>query len=143
MPQVNKSDRWFTAYWSIYIQREQSEAEKCCLDVDWLQKGQWYGPIILDRRMSKMYKISEKIIKLILEAMKNWKVELTAGEKTFAEEKIQTGIFYRDALSQLLFVKVVMRLNWILYIYHKNYHLMYMDDIKLFAKNEKELETLI
>ena len=23
------------------------------------------------------------------------------------------------------------------------YHLMYMDDIKLFAKNEKELETLI
>ena len=25
----------------------------------------------------------------------------------------------------------------------KNNHLMYMDDIKLFAKNEKELETLI
>ena len=29
----------------------------------------------------KMYKISNKVIKFITGAMKNWKVELTAGEK--------------------------------------------------------------
>ena len=57
----------------------------------------------------KMYSISNEVIKFFENAMKNWRVELTA------EEKI---------------------LRWM-------FHLMYMDDIKLFAKHEKELETLI
>ena len=57
-----------------------------------------------------------------------------------------------DLLSP--FVKVMMPLNHKLRKFTKNYkfnkslgkkinHLMYMDDIELFAKNENELETLI
>ena len=46
----------------------------------------------------KMYKISDKVTKLILEAMKNWEVKLIAGGKTFAEVKIQRGIFNIDAV---------------------------------------------
>ena len=60
--------------------------------------------------------------------MKNWRVVLAAGGKSLAEAKIQRGIFQGDALSPLLFVIAMMPLN---------------HDIKLFAKNEKELETLI
>ena len=61
-----------------------------------------------------MYKISDKVIKFIEETMKNWRVELTAGGKNFAEVKIQKGIFQGDALSSLLFVITIMSLNHIL-----------------------------
>ena len=85
--------------------------------------------------------------------MKNWRVELTAGGKSLAETKIQRRIFQGDALSPLLFIIAMMSLNHIIRKCTAGYklsrsqekinHLMYIDDIKLFAKNEKELETLI
>ena len=85
--------------------------------------------------------------------MKNRRVELTAGGKSLAEAKIKKRIFQGDALSPLLFIFAMMLLNHILRkctaryklsrLQEKINHLMYMDDIKLFAKNEKELETLI
>ena len=40
-----------------------------------------------------MYKISYKSIKFITKAMRNKRVELTAGGKTWAEGKIQRDIF--------------------------------------------------
>ena len=74
-------------------------------------------------------------------------------EKALAEIKIQRGIFRGDALSPLLFIIAMMPLNHILRKCTAGYklsrsqekinHLMYMDNIKLFAKNEKNLETLI
>ena len=101
----------------------------------------------------KMYKISHEIINFIQKTMKNWRVELIAGGKTLAETKIQREIFQGDALSPLLFIIAMMPLNHILRKYMAGYrlcrsqekinHLMYMDDLKLFAKNLKELETLI
>ena len=100
-----------------------------------------------------MYKISHEIINFIEKNMKNWRVELTAGGKILAETKIQRWIFQGDALSPLLFIIAMMPLNHTLRKCTAGYklsrsqgkinHQMYMDDIKLFAKNEKELETLI
>ena len=62
--------------------------------------------------------------------------------------KIQRVIFQGDALSPLLFVIAMMLLNHILTKCTGGYkltklinYLMYMDDIKLFSKCEKELET--
>ena len=85
--------------------------------------------------------------------MKTWRVELTAGGRRLAEAKVQRGIFQGDALSPLLFIIAMMPLNHILRkctagnkfrrSQEKVNHLMYMDDIKLFANNEKKLETLI
>ena len=85
--------------------------------------------------------------------MKTWRVELTAGGRSLAEVKIQRGIFQGDALSPLLFINAMMPLNHIVGKCTAGYklsrsqekinHLMYRDDVKLFAKNEKELETLI
>ena len=101
----------------------------------------------------KMYKISDEVINFIDKTRKTWRVELTAGGRRLAEAKIQRGIFQGDALSPLLFIIAMMPLNHILRKCTAGYklsssqekvnHLMYMDDIKLFAKNEKELETLI
>ena len=100
----------------------------------------------------KMYKISHEVINFIEKTMKTWRVELTAGRR-LAETKIQRCIFPGDALSPLLFIIVMMPLNHILRKYTAGYklsrsqekinHLVYIDEIKLLAKNEKELETLI
>ena len=97
-----------------------------------------------------MYKISDEVINFI---KKSWRVELTAGGRSLAEAKIQRGIFQGAALSPLLFIIAMMLLNHILRKCTAKYklsrsqekinHLMYMDDIQLFAKNEKELETQI
>ena len=101
----------------------------------------------------KMYKISDEVINFIDKTMKTWRGELTAGRRSWAETKIQREIFQGDALSPLLFIIAMMPLNHLLRKCTAAYklsrsqekinHLMYMDDIKLFAKNEKELETLI
>ena len=100
-----------------------------------------------------MYKISHEVINFIEQTMKTWRVELTAGGRSIAETKIQRGIFQGDALSPLLFIIARIPLNHILRkctagfklsrSQEKINHLMYMDDIKLCAKNERELETLI
>ena len=101
----------------------------------------------------KMYKISHEVINFIEQIMNTWRVELTAGGRSIAETKIQRGIFQGYALSPLLFIIVMMTLNHILRTCAAEYklirsqekinHLIYMDGFKLFAKNEKELETLI
>ena len=101
----------------------------------------------------KMYAISLEVRNLIEKTMKTCKVELTAGGRSLAESKIKRRVFQGDPLSQLLFIIAVMPLNHILRKCKAGYklsrlqeninHLMYMDDIKLFAKNEKELKTLI
>ena len=100
-----------------------------------------------------MYKISHEVINFIEKNMKNWRVELTARGKNLAETKIQSGIFQGGALSLLLFIIAMIPLNHILRKCTAGYklsrsqekinHLMYMDDIKQLAKNDKELETLI
>ena len=102
----------------------------------------------------KLYKISYEVINFIEKTMETWRVELTAGGRSIAETKIQSRIFQGDALSPLLFIIAMMPLNYILrkcvagykptWSQEKINHLMYMDDIKLFAKKfKKELETLI
>ena len=108
-----------------------------------------------------MYKISNKVLKFIMEAIKKfimeaikkWKLELTVGRKTSAEVKIQWGIFHADTLLQLLFVIAMMSFNYILWnaqggykftkLQEKINYFMHMNNEKLLAKNKKDLETLI
>ena len=84
--------------------------------------------------------------------MKTRRVELTAGGKSLAEAKIQRGIFLGDALSPLQFVKAMMSFNnkfrkctdgyKLNELQEKINPLMYVNNIKLFAKTKK-LKTLI
>ena len=128
------------------LNESKKKREKCCHGVDWLPKKkkkkaydmipQWY---------LKMYKISDKVTKLITEAIKNGKrknfnwgtnpkwylpgrctfTTCNSGNVTRSHTEICTG-GYKFTESQ-----------------EKIKHLMYMDDIKLVAKNVKEWETLI
>ena len=83
----------------------------------------------------------------IMRAMENWKVELTSGEQTLARVKIKRGIFQRDSLLPLVFIIVMMLLNYVLRECAEGYKftksqminlLMSVDNIKIFAKSEKE-----
>ena len=62
----------------------------------------------------KMYKISHEVINFIEKTMQTWRVELTAGGRSLAENKIQRGIFQRNALSPLRFIIAMTPLNHIL-----------------------------
>ena len=55
----------------------------------------------------KIYKISE-VINCIENTMQYWRVQFTAGGKGITEEKMQSDIFQRNALSSLLFVIAMM-----------------------------------
>ena len=91
---------------------------------------------------------------IYLEYHKNWWVELRVEGKTLAELKIPGRIFQEDTLSPLLFVIMMMPRNHIRskcvggYKFTKSLEkinqLMYMDDIKVFAENEKtKIKTLM
>ena len=100
-----------------------------------------------------MYKILHEVINFIGKTMKTWRFKLKAGGSSLAEAKIRRDIFQEDALSPSLFIIAMMPLNQILRKCTGGYklsrsqeeinHFMYMNHIKLFAKTEKELETLI
>ena len=85
--------------------------------------------------------------------MKDWRVELTCANEHLGEVRIKRGIIKGDALPTLLFVIALIPLTSVLkttkhgYEFAKNgekiNHLLYMDDLKLYAKNEKELDSLM
>ena len=89
----------------------------------------------------KIFKIFEKVV-----------INLKGGQ-SLAEVQIQSDIFQEDTLLPLLFVIEMIPLNYILQTctgsnkftnsQEKINHLMYIDYIKIFVRNEKELETLI
>ena len=97
--------------------------------------------------------INEKIRRLLTESMKSWRVELASGEENLGEVNIRRGIFQGGSLSPLLFVVCLLPLTHILreaapgYPFASNTQkvndLLFMDDQKLYASNEKSLESLI
>ena len=60
-----------------------------------------------------MFKISGQIIKFIMRAMENKRLELTV-EQTLPEVKIQWGIFHGDSFLSQLFVIPIMPLSYII-----------------------------
>ena len=96
----------------------------------------------------KMYKISNQVEQCIEKTMQTWRVELTAGGKSFADVKIQRRIFQGNALSPLLFVIAMMPVNHILRkckavtnsVNHRKKSTTWCTWTTL---NEKELENLL
>ena len=83
----------------------------------------------------KMYKISDDVINFIEKTMKTCRVELTAGWRSLAEAKIQRDELFIIAMIPLnhLFRKCTAR-HKLSKSQEKINHLMYVDDIKLFAE---------
>ncbi len=102
----------------------------------------------------QLVKVAKNVSKLVRESMENWKTVLTANGETLGEVKIRRGIFQGDSLSPLLFIVAMLPLTTILrrektlgYQFGREKklinHLLFMDDLKLFAKNKVQLERLV
>ena len=84
--------------------------------------------------------------------MLHWRTTLSAKSKSIAGITIKCSVYQRDALSPLLFCIALNPLSVMLdkstYEYRFKSgttinHLLYMDNIKLYAKNEQDIESLI
>ena len=99
-------------------------------------------------------KVAKNIDELLRTSMKDWKTVLTANEETLGEVEIRRGIFQGDSLSPLLFIVAMIPLTMLLKReenrgYHFGAeqklmnHLLFMDDLTLFAGKKGDLEKLI
>ena len=99
----------------------------------------------------KLVNISKNIIDFLTRSSETWKTELTACGEALGEIDINRGIFQGDSLSPLLFVLCMIPLSNVLKKMTPGYtlgtakinHLFFMDDLKLFSKNEKEINSLV
>ena len=103
----------------------------------------------------ELFKVSPTLINFLKKSMKLWKTDLflshSNGILSSAGMRIKCGIFQGDFLSPLLFLMALMPLSKLLndtgYGYKINNqklnHLFYMDDLKLYASNDGELEGML
>ena len=99
-----------------------------------------------------IYQILNNVINFMTNVMKNWRGTLEPKDKLL-QFKIERGIFQGDSFSALLFVIAIMTRNYVLRkstgdnkftrTQEKLNQLIYLDNIKVLAKNYKELVTLI
>ena len=83
--------------------------------------------------------------------MSSWRTELTSSGEMLGSVRIRRGIFQGDSLSPLLFVICMIPLTCVLRKARVGYmldgvkinHLLFMDDLKLFGKNEREVDSLV
>ena len=83
--------------------------------------------------------------------MQYWSTVLTVANVNYGAIDIKCGIFQGDSLSPLLFTIALIPLSRLLQESGKGYHvspgvtinhLLYMDDIKLYGRNDSELPSL-
>jgi len=97
--------------------------------------------------------IAENIKRLLKNSMGNWKTELNDYGTMPVEVNIRRGIFQGDSLSPLLFIIAIILLTRMLRQCDTGYqlgdghskinHLLFMDDLKLYGRNDREIESLV
>ena len=101
----------------------------------------------------ELFGIAENVRKFMSDSMRSWKLELTSSGESLGDVHIQRGIFQGDSLSPLLFVLCIIPLTLTLRKVAAFYewgnkefrinHLLFMDDLKLFAKNQDQIDSLV
>ena len=100
-----------------------------------------------------MVGLDDNIIGLIKQSMNKWRTNLYADGRLLGSVPIRRGIFQGDSFSPLLFVIALLPLMHILretgmgYQVEKNgakaNHIFFMDDLKLYGKNDTEKLKLL
>ena len=102
-------------------------------------------------KILKITKVAGNIGSFIENTMGNWKTVLHCNGQALGSVNINRGIFQGDSLSPLLFVMTMLPLSFLLKREKFGFdlngclinHLFFMDDLKLYAKTERELKELI
>ena len=101
----------------------------------------------------EMFGIADNVRHFLGRSMRKWKISLTSNGEDLGEVSVKRGIFQGDSLSPLLFVLSMIPLSLILRKVNTAYewgkkeykvnHLLFMDDLKLYAKTEDQMSMLV
>ena len=100
-----------------------------------------------------LFGVAENITSLLVTSMEKCKVMLCPGNSELGEVEIKRDIFQGDSSSPLVFVSALIPLSLILRkakaacefseSKEKINHLLFMDDLKLYSRSEKGLDSLV
>ncbi|KAI5731489.1 hypothetical protein M8J77_010820 [Diaphorina citri] len=99
----------------------------------------------------KIYKINDNIINTLAKLMTNWKTKIHLNDIVTDEILFKRGLYQGDSYSSLWFCLSINPLSTILNTMSTGYkldgmnftHLLYMDDLKLFASSAINLQKMI
>ena len=101
----------------------------------------------------EMFGIAKNLRTFLRKKMQQWGLSLTTNGEDLGEVNVKRRIFQGDNLSPLLFVLKMVLLPLILKKVNACYkwgkkeyklnHLLFMDDLKLYAKNEEQTNALM
>ena len=132
-----------------------SKRRKTNLNMAWIDYKKAFDsvPHTWIQKCLQIYGVSTNIQDFLKKIMMKWSTILTANGITLGQINIRRGIFQGDSLSPLLFILALVPLSTVLRQTEKGYqtsktankisHLLYMDDLKLYAKTREELELLV
>ena len=100
-----------------------------------------------------LFGVAENVKSLLVSSMEKWKVMLCSGNSELGKVEIKRGIFQGDSLCPLVFVLALIPLSLILRkekaanefseSKEKINHLLFMDDLELYNRSEKGLDSLV
>jgi len=136
---------------------EDNKKRKTNLSTSWIDYRKAFDsvPHSWITKTMEIYKLSPTMIKFMRHSMNMWKTTMVLnhsnGTIKTGEINIRSGIFQGDSLSPLLFCLSLAPLSTMLNIEgcgykirgHKINHLFYMDDLKLYGKDDRDLEKLL
>lgn len=134
---------------------ENCKRRKTNLEMAWVDYKKAYDRVphswILE--CLDIYKVDKKIKDFLQREMRNWKTELISGGESLGQVPIHRGIFQGDNLSPLLYIMAMIPISSVLNGMKKGYemekggqaisHLLYMDDIKHYAKTSEGMESML
>ena len=101
----------------------------------------------------KLFGLAENLVKFMTSSMEHWSTDLFCNNSHLGNVKIRRGIFQGDSFSPMLFIIALIPLTLVLRKINMGYklskdgpminHMFFMDDLKLFAKSENEIDSLV
>ena len=134
---------------------KNSKRRKTNLSMAWIDYKKAYDmvPHSWIIKTLKMVGVADNIIDFMSMSMINWKTNLFSANQSLGSVNIRRGIFQGDSFSPLLFVIALIPITHVLRETDMGYqlekdgpkinHLLFMDDLKMFAKTTNEIDSLV